>query len=77
VPASATRVVDLQDLVPAAPPTMDPAFREVVVNASAILRWEYALGSTAFLVYSRTQEGSRLRDPAIDAFLLKLSYWWG
>jgi hypothetical protein len=57
-----------------------------------VFRWEYRLGSIAYLVYTRSQspdvelrtgEPARLRfqnvsrGPAVDVLLLKLSYWWG
>ncbi|HYG66127.1 MAG TPA: DUF5916 domain-containing protein, partial [Anaeromyxobacteraceae bacterium] len=33
----------------------DPASHEGIVNVNAVLRWEYRLGSTLFLVYTRSQ----------------------
>jgi hypothetical protein len=46
-----------RDLVlagPEVPPGVDlPDFRESALNLSAVLRWEYRLGSTLFLVYTR------------------------
>lgn len=82
------RVVDLDDLAPTTAPAEDPGFRAAAFNASGVLRWEYRLGSTLFLVYSRAQAADRagggaldtasaLRAPATDVILLKLSYWWG
>jgi hypothetical protein len=57
------------------------------------VRWEYRLGSTLFLVYTRAQtpalvpaaSGATSLDlapivhgrAAIDVLMLKLSYWWG
>jgi hypothetical protein len=64
-------------------------FLDVVLDdPSCVLRWEYRLGSTLFLVYSRAQAADRpgggaldtasaVRAPATDVLLLKLSYWWG
>ena len=73
-----------------------PAFDTVALpralNVNVVLRWEYLLGSTLFVVYTRSQvprstlsEGQTgqldiaalHRGPASDAFLVKLSYWWG
>jgi len=91
-PLAPERVVHLDDLVPASAPLENPDFEEGVVNANIVLRWEYQLGGTAFLVYTRSQApevtlepGERprldpartLRAPAVDVLLLKLSYWWG
>lgn len=86
--AAGDRVIDLAELEPAPAPAVDPGFRTAALNASCVLRWEYRLGSTLFLVYSRAQAGERdgggaleaataLRAPASDVILLKLSAWWG
>ncbi|WNG59955.1 carbohydrate binding family 9 domain-containing protein [Archangium gephyra] len=69
-----------------------PGFHDAALNLNLVLRWEYRLGSTLFLVYSRAQhEGPYPRGvtppatllpanlfagPANDALLLKWSYWW-
>lgn len=79
-------------LVPlAGPPPTDADFEEAALNVNVVLRWEYRLGSTLFLVYSRSQAptvslapgdpadirlSSIRRVPAIDAILLKWTYWW-
>ncbi|MFT3765985.1 MAG: DUF5916 domain-containing protein [Minicystis sp.] len=70
----------------------NPDYRGGTINASLVLRWEYRLGSTAYLVYTHAQNSTvtpRFGDaagydfallrprPAEDALLLKLSYWWG
>jgi hypothetical protein len=34
----------------------NPDFRTTTLNVTAVLRWEYRLGSTLFLVYSRAQQ---------------------
>ena len=72
-----------------APTTTD--FEEAALNVNVVLRWEYHLGSTLFLVYSRSQvptvdlaagdvgklnPSAVLRGAAVDVFLVKLSYWW-
>jgi hypothetical protein len=82
----ADRVVHLDALQPAA---FDPAMydvREGALNATIVGRWEYAPGSTAFLVYSHAQipsaDGtifdvrSLPRGPSQNVVLLKLSWAW-
>jgi len=66
-------------------------FEDAALNVNVVLRWEYHLGSTLFLVYSRSQipsvnllptdvatlrPSAVLRGSAVDVFLIKLSYWW-
>jgi len=80
------RVVGLDDLQPG---TFDPAMydgREGALNATAVARWEYRPGSTAFLVYTHAQvptderatwePGALVHGPAQDVVLLKLSWAW-
>jgi hypothetical protein len=89
-PRSAVRLGDLVPFAGALPNS--PDFQEGVANLNVVLRWEYRLGSTLFLVYTRSQSptvtlapgessslsfGSVRRAPASDVFLVKLSYWWG
>jgi hypothetical protein len=80
------RVVGLDDLQPGAfDPTMYDA-REGALNATAVARWEYRPGSTAFLVYSHAQvptderatwePAALVRGPQQDVVLLKLSWAW-
>jgi hypothetical protein len=74
----------------AAPDDLDDD--EAVLNVNIVLRWEYQLGSVLYVVYTRSQSGvpyapqngpavfaptNVVRGPAIDTFLLKLSYFWG
>lgn len=62
-----------------------------VLNLNAVLRWEYRLGSTLFLVYSHSQQEyvpangpvaasefpvRLFEGPATDTFLVKWQYWW-
>jgi hypothetical protein len=69
----------------------NPDFEEGALNVNVVLRWEYTLGSTAFLVYTHSQvpatvlapgEAANLnasavsRAPAADVVLLKLTYFW-
>jgi hypothetical protein len=80
---------DLAPLIGAPPPDAD--FQEAALNANVVLRWDYRLGSTLYLVYSRSQiptvqlapneaAALRLSDigrvPAIDVIMAKLSFWW-
>jgi hypothetical protein len=65
---------------------------QAALNVNIVLRWEYRLGSTAYLVYTRAQTpvttvnvGAGTLDlgrlsrssSAADVIMLKLSYWWG
>jgi hypothetical protein len=84
--------VHLSDLQPYATPLpTNPDFQQGALNLSAVLRWEYTLGSTLFLVYTRSQApivtllpgeaamlsvGSVRRAPAADVIMAKISYWW-
>ncbi|MBI2895443.1 MAG: hypothetical protein HYY06_17945 [Deltaproteobacteria bacterium] len=85
-------VVELDELTTSDPPAENPDFVEGALNASAVVRWEWRLGSTLYLVYTRAQvpevafgDGvvptldprTVTRGPAADVLLLKLSYWWG
>ena len=74
-------------------PGANPDFEEAAINANVVLRWEYRLGSTLYLVYTRSQipalDPTTFAPPATlsarhfghgstsDVVLLKLSYWWG
>lgn len=74
-------------------PGTNPDFEEAAINANVVLRWEYRLGSTLYLVYTRSQipalDQGGFTPPATlsprafnhgattDVVLLKLSYWWG
>jgi hypothetical protein len=59
------------------------------LNLNAVLRWEYRLGSTIYVVYSRSQHeraggpastslfpSQLFSGPATDTFLIKFTYWW-
>jgi len=83
--------IRLDDLKPAEY-SKNPDVHSSTLNLNLVLRWEYRLGSTLFVVYSRSQEELPLpRDPgpqvsvwpsrlfagpATDTFLVKWSYWW-
>ncbi|MDQ3264600.1 MAG: carbohydrate binding family 9 domain-containing protein [Myxococcota bacterium] len=65
-------------------------FYNTLLNVNAVLRWEYRLGSTLYLVYTRSQgysaQGAEapltllpqqlLAGKANDAVLVKWSYYW-
>jgi hypothetical protein len=90
-PVSAPRTrVHLADLVDTAPPAISGDAQEATLNVNVVLRWEYRLGSTLFLVYTRAQSPS-LTGPATsldlrpvlqgraaaDVIMAKIAYWWG
>ncbi|WP_338872212.1 carbohydrate binding family 9 domain-containing protein [Myxococcus stipitatus] len=70
----------------------DSSFYDTALNVNVVARWEYQLGSTFFVVYSRTQQGLPVAErerphvtlrprrltsgPATDALMLKWSYYW-
>lgn len=85
--------VRLGDLTPAAPPTTNPDVQQTALNVNVVLRWEFRLGSTMYLVYTRSQAPSLTLQPgeeaaldlrpawhgraSIDVLMLKVSYWFG
>ena len=91
-PAGPRATVHVSDLRPfAGTLATNPDFQQGLLNLNVVLRWEYRLGSTLFLVYSRSQvpsvtlqtgdEGhlsfnSVRRAPAADVIFAKLSYFW-
>jgi hypothetical protein len=85
-------IVRLDELTPAPAPAANPDVEEAVLNANLVLRWEWRLGSTLYLVYSRAQSpavglgpgvsaaldvGAALRGAAADVFLVKCAVWSG
>lgn len=85
--------VTFASLAPAAAPEDEaPTFADGAFNVNLVLRWEYRLGSTIFLVYTHGQADAtnprldragqfdfRLVQPrpAADVLLIKASHWWG
>jgi hypothetical protein len=87
-------LVRLTDIALGTPVTSSqtPDFEEAALNVNVVLRWEYRLGSVAYLVYSRSQvpavPSTAFTSPAAldahafghgasaDVLLLKISYWW-
>jgi hypothetical protein len=51
------------------------AFGVRQLRGTSVLRWEYAPGSTLFLVWSHTRAGAPA--PAVNTFSIKMSYWLG
>jgi hypothetical protein len=62
------------------------------LNVNLVLRWEYRLGSTLFLVYTHSQNPALVPAPngtsfelrpilqgraSDDVVMAKLAYWWG
>jgi hypothetical protein len=80
-------------LMPAGAPSGSPDSEQATLNVNLVLRWEYRLGSTLFLVYTRAQTPALTVSPggsaqfelapiwrgraSDDVILLKLSYWLG
>jgi hypothetical protein len=92
-PGRARPTVRLQSLSPyLGPPVGNYDFEQGVLNVNVVLRWEYLLGSTLYLVYTRAQVptttlgpteigtlnlGAVGRAPTSDVILAKVSFWWG
>jgi hypothetical protein len=85
--------VDIDALIPAGAPATNPDSEQATLNVNLVLRWEYRLGSTLFLVYTRAQTPA-LTVPngatgqldvtpiwrgkaSDDVIMLKLAYWLG
>jgi hypothetical protein len=79
--------VRLSQLMPTAAPTQDPNFAYSSLRVNLLLRWEYSVGSTLTLVYTRVQDAessapvratllpTELADSdATDAVMLKWSH---
>ena len=87
----ARRPILFSSLVPVASPENND-FHDVGLNMNVVLRWEYRLGSTLFLVYTHghqrlpVAEGVRApitllpvglpAGPATDALLIKSTWYW-
>lgn len=82
--------IRLEDLQPVSDVGFDPSFYGTLLNVNVVLRWEYRLGSTVYLVYTRGQSHftsgpaaprtllpvNLFSGPSTDAFLVKWSYYW-
>ena len=85
--------VNLAALIPAGPPAASPDSEQATLNVNLVLRWEYRLGSTLFLVYTRAQTPALAVPPggtgqlelapiwrgraSDDVLMAKLAYWLG
>jgi hypothetical protein len=92
-PAGGPRpVVELRDLAPSPPPVIRPDFERASLALNVVLRWEYAIGSTLYLLYARSQDPDVVLQPsqrprlvpdllrtapASDVLMLKIAYWIG
>jgi hypothetical protein len=86
-------VIRLSDLHPyTAPLSFNPDVEDAAINVNLVLRWEFMLGSTIYVVYTHSQSpnltltpgevgnlsfGALGRAPSADIFLIKLAYWIG
>lgn len=81
------QVIGYGDLVAGGAPSSSPDFQDAALNLSAVLRWEYRLGSTLFLVYTHDASGppdrslalwppDLHRGPARDTVLGKWTWYW-
>ncbi len=80
-------------LAPAGAPPGNPDSEQASLNVNLVLRWEYWLGSTLFLVYTHAQTPALTVMPggtagfeltpiwrgraSDDTVMAKLAYWWG
>ncbi len=80
-------------LMPAGAPATNPDTEQATLNVNLVLRWEYRLGSTLFLVYTRAQTPALTVGPgnaadfelapiwrgraSDDVVMIKLAYWLG
>jgi len=91
-PASRTYTVDPDAAGPAPPFSFDdPNFDVRSLRGTAVLRWEYRPGSTAYFVWTQERSGTDgagdfdlgrqrsalFRDRPTNIFLIKVNYWLG
>jgi hypothetical protein len=93
-PVGSRARVNLSALAPEAlaPTASNPDSALATLNVNLVLRWEYRLGSTLFLVYTRAQNPALVPTPSgtsfelrpilegrasSDLIMAKLAYWWG
>jgi hypothetical protein len=80
------QVIGFGDLRPG-PPASSADGHDAALNLSLVLRWEYRLGSTLYLVYTHAATGPDSRQPALwppglgngpaqDALLCKWTWYW-
>jgi hypothetical protein len=93
-PSGPRPIVMLSQLeaAPGGPPSVVPDFERASLAINVVLRWEYHLGSTLYLLYARTQNPNVILEPfqtpridpyvlrnapATDVLMVKLAYWLG
>jgi hypothetical protein len=81
-------VIGFSDLTPVGASSSDSDFQDSALNLSVVLRWEYRLGSTLYLVYTHEAQGPAgrarpalwppelSRGPARDTALAKWTWYW-
>jgi hypothetical protein len=81
------QVIQPAALQPNGVPGSEPAFRETALNLSVVVRWEYRLGSTVYLVYTHQATAATglppvlwppqlHTGPALDTLLVKWTWYW-
>ncbi len=81
------QVIGYGDLAESGAPSSSPDFQDAALNLSVVLRWEYRLGSTLFLVYTHDASGPPDRSPSLwphglsggpvnDTVLGKWTWYW-
>jgi hypothetical protein len=81
------QVIGYGDLAAGGVPSTSPDFQDAAFNLSAVMRWEYRLGSTLFLVFTHQAVGpddrapvlwppGLRRGPARDSLLGKWTWYW-
>ena len=81
------QVIGFSDLVRGGAPVGDANFQDAALNLTLVLRWEYQLGSTLYLVYTHGATGPADREPvlwppglsggpATDTLLAKWTWYW-
>jgi hypothetical protein len=90
--APGDRVGRLDELMPAAAPSIDTDERSMQLDGTILVRWEYRLGSFLSLVYTRSQRSVHATPPGLalpadpigwlhappdQVFLIKVAGWFG
>lgn len=88
-PSGSYAIVRLENLRPVASLMQNPDLNEIALNINVVLRWEFLLGSTLYLLYSRSHTpmptlqdgesagldiGALRSGPSIDSLMFKFSY---
>jgi hypothetical protein len=91
-PAASAYVVDPDGAGPASSFRLaDPDFNVKALRANAVLRWEFRLGSTLYLVWTQRRQDQAhpgdfsfgrdtrdlFRSPSDDVFMVKVAWWLG